>query len=240
MIEKSKGIVFNQFKYSETSIITTIYTEKYGRLSFIINGARSIKAKIKANIFQPLTVIEFDFYYNKRNHLQRIKEIRLIFPFNSIPFNVYKCTIALFLAEILEKTIREEEPNTHLFSFIFDSVLLLDLSEGNTSNIHLNFLFGLTKHLGFYPHNNYSETNRYFNIKEGMFVSYYSSQSYCINEELSKYFSHFLSPEQTKIELNQLSRNKMLENLLNYYYIHLESIKEIQSFRVLKEVFGKN
>ena len=240
MIEKSRGIVFSQLKYSETSIITTIYTEKFGRLHFIVNGARNPKGKIKANIFQPLALIDFNFYYNNKKEIQRIKEIQLVLPFKSIPFNIYKCSIALFIAEILEKSIKEEESNCNLFDFIYNSVLLLDSLEDNFSNFHLNFLIQLTKQLGFYPRNNFSETDKYFNLKEGIFVPYFFYQSYCLDEEISKYFYYFIASKNYTFGLNQTKRNLILEKILTYYYLHLEGIREIKSFKVLNEVFENN
>ena len=237
MIVKSKGIVFNHIKYSESSIITTIYTEKHGRLTFIVNNARTSKSKIKVNIFQPLVLINFDYYYNKKKDIHRIKEIQINNPFISIPFNIYKCTIIIFLAEILEKAIKEEEPNKDLFEFIYDSVISLDSIEEKFSDFHIKFLIRITKFLGFYPVNNYSEINKFFNLKDGMFISDSLLQQYCLDKESSKYFFHFFSNSVSEINLTGKDRKLILENIISYYYLHLDGIKEIKSLKVLNEVF---
>ena len=54
MLYKTRGIVLNHIKYSDTSVIVTMYTETFGRQAYIVNGVRGKKSKIKANIFQPL------------------------------------------------------------------------------------------------------------------------------------------------------------------------------------------
>ena len=45
MIEKTKGIFLRSFKYSDSSVIAHIYTEKFGRQSFIIRGIHSKKSQ---------------------------------------------------------------------------------------------------------------------------------------------------------------------------------------------------
>jgi DNA repair protein RecO (recombination protein O) len=240
MIVKSKGIVFNHINYLESSIITTIYTENHGRLTFIINNARTLKSKIKVNIFQPLVLLDFDYYFNNKKQIHRIKEIRIISPFNSIPFNIYKCSIALFITEILDKAIKEEEPNKNLFEFIYDSVIALDSIKSNYSDFHIIFLMRLTKYLGFYPVNNYSEMNKFFNLEDGMFVPGSTIQSNCLDLEISRYFSYFISNSFSDLILTQKNRKMILESIIRYYYLHLHGIKEIKSLKVLNEIFDNN
>ena len=60
MLNKTRGIVLHHIKYSETSIIATIYTEVFGRQSYIIKGIRNKKSKIKANILQPLFLLNME------------------------------------------------------------------------------------------------------------------------------------------------------------------------------------
>jgi DNA repair protein RecO (recombination protein O) len=71
MLYKTRGIVFNHIKYSETSLIVTIYTERYGRQAYIVNGVRGKKARIKANMFQSLFLFIY-FNPNARYKRQRI------------------------------------------------------------------------------------------------------------------------------------------------------------------------
>ena len=63
MLEKTRGIFLHAVKYSETSLIATIYTEVYGRQSFIINGVHSKSSPVKASAFQPLYLLDLEIYY---------------------------------------------------------------------------------------------------------------------------------------------------------------------------------
>ncbi len=46
----SRAIVLHQIKYSETSLILKIYTEKEGLLSFIVKGVRGKKESYDSTI----------------------------------------------------------------------------------------------------------------------------------------------------------------------------------------------
>ena len=99
MLHKTRGIVLNYIKHRETSIITHIYTELFGRQSYIINGVRSHRSKIKLTLFQPLTILDLEVYYKPVRDLQRIKEVRNHTLLFNIPNDIHKSSIAIFIAE---------------------------------------------------------------------------------------------------------------------------------------------
>ena len=101
MLEQTRGIFLRSVKYSETSIIAVIYTEAYGRQSFIVNGARNKKSIAKAVAFQPLYLLDLEIYYHAGREIHRLKDVRIGNPFSSIPFNIRKSSEVIFLAEVL-------------------------------------------------------------------------------------------------------------------------------------------
>lgn len=240
MLYKTRGIVLNHIKYSETSIIVTIYTERFGRQAYIINGVRSKKAKIKANLFQALFLLDMEVYFKPKNELQRVKEIQNAFVFTSLPYDIKKSTLALFIAEILYKTIQEQEPNPELFEFLYNTIKLLDLKETGLSNFHIYFLTHFTKYLGFFPGNNYSETNCYFDLKAGRFMQIKPMHLFYLDKNLSSIFSQILrfsDRQHENLKIDYLDRIQLLEKLLEYYALHNEGVSRIKSLEVLKEVF---
>lgn len=240
MLYKTKGIVLKYIKYSETSIIVTIYTENFGRQAYIINGVRGKKSKIKANFFQPLFLLDMEVYHKPKRDLQRVKEIQNAFIFTTLPYDIKKSTLAIFIAEILYKTIQEQEPNQELFNYLFNSIQLLDLKAEGLSNFHIYFLIHLTKYLGFFPNNNYSETNSYFDLKAGCFVQIKPMHLSYLEKEESKWLSKmlFFSEDQHKdLKINYKTRNHLIEKILEYYLLHNEGVANIKSLDVFKEVF---
>jgi DNA repair protein RecO (recombination protein O) len=240
MLFKTRGIVLHHIKYSETSVIVTIYTELFGRKSYLINGVRSKKAKIKANILQPLFLLDMEVYNKPKRDLQRVKEVQNDFIFNSLPYDIRKSTVALFIAEILYKTIQEQEPNSDLFSYLYNSIQVFDLKEEGAANFHLYFLIHLTKYLGFFPENNYSETYPYFDLKAGRFVQLKPLHLFFLDKEDSAILSGlivFSENQHDQLKITPGSRINILEKILDYYSLHNEGVSNVKSLSVLKDVF---
>jgi len=240
VLYKTRGIVLHHIKYSETSVIVTVYTESFGRQAYLINGVRSKKARIKANMLQPLFLLNMEVYHKSRRELQRVKEIQNDFVFSSLPYDIRKSTLALFIAEILYKTIQEQEPNRELFNYLYHSIQLLELKDDGIPNFHLYFLLHLTKYLGFFPENNYSLQNRYFDLKKGSFVQLRPLHTMGMEENESAILGTLLDfsdnqHENLKIPYNQ--RMSILERIIDYYALHDTGLSNLKSLSVLKEVF---
>lgn len=161
MIYKTRGIALHTIKYGDSSIVAHVYTEQFGRQSYLVKGARSKKANVKANLFYPLNLLEMEVYHKEGNNLQKVREVRNMPVFINIPFNPFKNAIAVFIAELLYRTLKEVEQNPRLFEFIFNSIQLLDLELVNFKDFHIVFMLQLAKFGGFYPNNNFSTITRY-------------------------------------------------------------------------------
>jgi DNA repair protein RecO len=109
MLSKTQGIVISYMRYRETSIVVNVYTSEMGICSYIENGVRSAKAKHKMALFQPLTLLDLEVYHKPGKGLHRISEAKCFFPYQAIPFDIAKSSLALFLSEVLSKVLKEEE-----------------------------------------------------------------------------------------------------------------------------------
>jgi DNA repair protein RecO (recombination protein O) len=163
--------VIHTIKYTDNSVISHIYTEEFGRKSFMISGARGKKSSARINLLQHLSMLDMEVYIKQNRGLQRIKEIRLHETFSSIPYHPVKNAVALFISEVLYRTLQEEESNPNLFSFLMNAIKIFDLSEKGYANFHLLFLLGLSRYLGFFPKNNYSLSKEFFDMENASFTS---------------------------------------------------------------------
>lgn len=239
MIEKTRGIFLHAVKYSETSLIATIYTESYGRQSFLINGVRNKNSTVKASVFQPLYLLDIEIYYRVGKEIHRIKNARIASPYLSIPFDIRKSTQVLFLAEVLFKCLREEEANQELFDFIYHSLTLLDLSDSGISNFHIWFLFKLTRYLGIYPSQDNSLVSNFFDLQSALFVSHEPLHSQYTDKQITTLFSRLFEVDSSSVgELvySPAERRIVLEKILEFYQIHFDNLGVIKSIEVLKEV----
>ncbi len=122
MLQKTVGIVLHTLKYNDTSNIVDIYTRENGRASFLVSVPRSRKSAVKTVLFQPLSMIEFEADYRPMSNLYRIKEAKSWYPFRTLPYDPYKSSIAMFLAEFLYRALREEAENGPLFAYLEHSI----------------------------------------------------------------------------------------------------------------------
>jgi DNA repair protein RecO (recombination protein O) len=233
MLIKTRAIVLHYVKYGESSLIVTLYTEKHGRMTCMVNGIRSKKTHLSLTFFQPLTLLEADIYYKSNREVHRLKELSCPFHYTSIPFSITKSTISLFLAEILWLTLREEETNEGLFTFLYHAFQLLDSKEEGAANFHLLFLIHYSRYLGIFPADLESakDINSFTDLK--MFRN--------LPGETGRIFMEMLRTslaQAEKISLNKANRLILLDALVTYYEQHLEGMGRIKSVAVLKEIFS--
>jgi DNA repair protein RecO (recombination protein O) len=241
MIHKTKGIVLHYIKYGETSIIAHIYTRDFGRQSYIVQGVRKKRATLNRNLFSPLMILNMEVYHKDKRDLQRIKEVSPIIYFNTIPFNIKKSTIAVFIAEMLSLSLKEEVANNTLFDFLTNAIQILDTENNGYVLFHHLFLIQLTKHLGFFPACREDGQNNYFDMRDGIFRLAPPSHQNYLNPELS---GALLTLMQNSFRgLHALNfdhglRENLLNKILEYYDLHKISIGKIKTLQVLKDIFN--
>lgn len=235
MVVNTRGIVLHHINYSETSIIAKIYTEQFGLQSFIVKGVRQRKARMRMNLFGPLSLVEMVMVYKEKSTLHHLKEINSAYPGTGIASDMRRTSLAIFINELLYKSIHGEEPDTTLFAFIVDAIKYLDSTNDRVAFFHMTFALELTQFLGFSPLNNYSPQCRYFDLQEGVFVSAPPLHPYFLNESLSANW-HQLLCQQVMDEWSSALRDNMLLKILDYYRLHLPDFREMKSPEILKEV----
>ena len=73
MIVKNQAIVIKSFSYGDTSLISRLILNDGNKISLLIKGATSMKSN-KAALFQPLNLIEIDYYYKDTRDIQIYKD----------------------------------------------------------------------------------------------------------------------------------------------------------------------
>jgi DNA repair protein RecO (recombination protein O) len=207
----------------------------------MVRGVRgSRKSKTRISQLQHLNLVNLVVYEKGNDQLQNIRETEVAYQFTSIPFDVIKGSMVLFLNEVLYKCLHEEGNNPEQFCFLFDSIVKFDQMKGSFQDFHLGFLLGLSKFLGFYPHNNYSANNCYFDLQEGVFVNEKPLHNNYFNTGMALKLNHILESNlvEERIFDNTTDRNHFMEKLLDFYRLHIPGFGEMKSQKVLHEVLG--
>jgi DNA repair protein RecO (recombination protein O) len=241
MLHKTRAVVLDVTPYAEASIIVKAYTETHGLQSFLVNGVRKQKARFANNLFQPLTLIEVIAYFKKAGGLHRVSEVAASPPLVHIPYDTIKTTMALFLAEVLYRSVKEEEANPDLFGFIDHAIQILDLHAETTSRFHLCFCLQLSRYLGFYPSGRYSTFSPWFDLKEGVFRESRPMHPYYLEQGPSQRFDELLQLSLENIHEIKMSadeRRKLLQGIITYFELHHTQGFSIRSHEVLMELMG--
>ncbi|MCL2727328.1 MAG: recombination protein O N-terminal domain-containing protein [Bacteroidales bacterium] len=235
-------IVLHTIKYTESSLLVYAYTDLFGRQTYLLRGARTTKNHGVAAHFFPLHILEAEVYHKKGASIQYIKEFHSKNSLQSIRTNLYKSTIALFLGEVLYKTIKEEEPNATLHRFLSDAIMELDLLTCGVANFHLYFITHLCAHLGYAPDLNYHpEHSPLFDLPQGFFVPAWAASNLACSPELSILLHRFsTSPcasSAASIPLNATQRNDYVDAIIRYLSFHLNTPLELKSPKVLQQIW---
>jgi len=219
VLHKTKGVVFRFTKYGETSIIVNIFTELFGLQSYIVNGVRSSSKRSKIALFQPLTLLDLVVYYKENANILRIKEVKCYHPYQSVTSEIRKSAIAMFIIEVLNKSVKEQSHAGEIHDFVANSLMTLDKLQ-KPENFHLLFLLGLSKHLGFGP-----------NLTEEVLGGHWMDVG---DQEVLKRLMK--SDYDSTIMINYAQRQTLLLSLLRFYANHVDNFGEMKSLAVLREI----
>lgn len=245
MNHKTKGIVLKTVRYGETSIITTIFTELFGLQSYIVNGVRvsTKKGSGKANLFQPSAILDLIVYQNDLKNLQRIREFKWSKIYQHLFFSVFKNAVALFMVEMLQRTIKQPESHPELFAFAEDAFIHVDeANEKVVANFPLYFALHLSSFFGFQISDKYSDTANIIDLQEGEFVKTRPTHPHFLEGDLSEITSQLLKvmqpSELAEIRLNHETRRILLHAYEMFYALHIDNFGRLKTLPVLEEVLG--
>lgn len=171
-------------------------------------------------MFLPLSILEADIIENPKSQLARARNISALHPLYSLRDNMYKNAIAMFLSEVLFRSIRDGFYEPGLFDWCQGCILTLDSLDRDFSNYHLRFLLEYAQALGFAP-----------SLESLMpFAGETLPQ---VKALLESSFS-----ETMLLPLNGEQRNRIADVLLKYIGYHSECSLNVQSLKVLREIFA--
>ncbi|MDD4198014.1 MAG: DNA repair protein RecO [Paludibacter sp.] len=240
MISKTAGIVLRTLKYSDKSSIVTIYTREWGSTSYMVYGPNGKKSTVKSACFLPLSLIEISAAHHPGKEIHQLKEARIQYNLSGIYSNPVKNALTFFIAELLYKTLKQPEPEPHIFNFLQQAILMLEHSGDDIANFHLILMVKLSGYLGFEP-NGEEKNARYFDLMNGVFLSHQPLHRHFMSPEMTSIFASLLRlsfESPGALLLNRDKRNELLDLLIEYYKLHVPEFHGLNSVTVLHEIFN--
>ncbi|MFP4663806.1 MAG: DNA repair protein RecO [Bacteroidales bacterium] len=240
MYVKTRAVVLNHIKYTDSRIIARLLTPDFGKISIITSTGRSKKSPGKSIYFQPLFLLDIELNFREKKEIQQIRDLRMAENPGLPDPTPHKQSIAIFLADVLQRSIKENEPDESLFQFVWHAVRMFEHSDKSSVNFHLYFLSHLMKYLGFAPGNKWSHDYPLLDTDSGKFVNNRQLNSACLTERESMIIDKFTNIAADEIPHGGFSnqdRQLGLNALMSYYERHLPDFGKLKSFQILKEIY---
>ena len=248
MTHKTRGIVLRAIKYGETSLVVTVFTELFGVQTYMVNGARSSKKTgAKAAMYQPASLLDMEVYHYEQKNMQRIKEANWSYLPHQTQSSVIKNSIALYMMELLHKTLKQPEQNTDLFYFCEDALQQLDKAPvAVAANFPLFFTLHLSHFFGFRIHDiepdNADAEIIYLDLLEGNFTQQQPPHPHFMEKEDALITSDLLKMMQPheldQLKMNHQKRRILLAKYLEYYALHIQEFGSMKTLSVLQEILA--
>jgi DNA repair protein RecO (recombination protein O) len=246
MVKEAIGIVLKSISYSESSLISRIYTKEFGKISVMARGAKKAKGG-KAGMLEPMNIVELQINLNESRDLQILREISIKQNLPHIRSNIQKLAIGLVMVEILDKTTQPNDQSEILFRLIKKSLITLDNNSINNLTLLLFYHLQLSKYSGFNPIQNQCyqcneiliEAN--FNLQNGYLYCKNCNNNdgiYLSNEHLNllKLLSTTHINDLQSIDINVKTIQKLEKYLIQFMVFHLQGMHNIKSLNFLNEV----
>ena len=217
MTTSTELIILHTTKFGENSLVVHTLSKDYGRRSFLVRGAGK---KSGMSLFLPLSLLEADIVENDKSNLYIAKNLTARYPLLGIRNNVCKNSITMFMSEVLYRIVREGVYEQGLYEWCEKNILILDAMQEDFSNFHIRFLLELTVALGFSP--------------EANGLRPFAGEHYPVVEK----FMTLPFADSMLIPLNGAVRNEIAEYILRYIEFHTEASVNINSLKVLRELFS--
>lgn len=240
MLSKTRGIVLHSIPYNDKYAIIYMYTEAFGRASYLVARSRGKKSAVSKALFMPFSVLEMEVEHLNKRDLHRIKETKLCYPLTEVFCNPVKNILALFLAEVLFRVVKDTEPDAPLFDYLYKSIHLLEYADRGIANFHLVFLLHLLHYLGIFPNAESGKDGCYFDMLNGVFADRIPMHRHYLNKTESLVFSRLLRISFENMSLYTFSRQErvgIIHRILEYYRLHLPDFPEIKSVSVMQSLF---
>ena len=216
MVKDTELIVLHTTKFGENSLVVHTLSREYGRRSFLVKGAGK---KSMMSLFLPLNMLEADIIETNKSTLFTARNLIARHPLLGIRSNMFKNSMTMFMSEVLYRVVKDGASEQGLFEWCERNILMLDAIQTDFSNFHIRFLLELAVALGFSP--------------EAQDLMPFVGDHYPVVEK----FMSLPFAESMLIPLNGPVRNEIAEEILRYIEFHTESAVNVNSLKVLRELF---
>jgi DNA repair protein RecO (recombination protein O) len=120
---ETKAVIIKTQDFKENDKLVWFYTEKLGKVTAVVRGAKKSKSKFLA-LTLPLCYGEYMLYKGK--NLYTLQEGKIINSFQGLLDNLHKLTYSSYLCELIDIASADNEENGELFKNLITTLYLLN------------------------------------------------------------------------------------------------------------------
>ena len=145
MLTTTEAIVLNLQPYSDKAHILHAFTCAGGRVNYMVYG---LGRKKSAAQYAPLSLVELTADVQPNRQFQVLRQAQLNYIPRRTPTDLKRQSVAIFIAEVLFRTLRHPMEDSALFDYLAAIARELDTTS-EPENLHIRFLVGLATRMGF-------------------------------------------------------------------------------------------
>lgn len=212
------GFVLSEIPYGETSKIINVLTREYGVIGIMCKGAKSLKNRYRVPTMK-LSYSHFNIMY-KENKLSTLVSADVINPFKLIKSDILLVSFLAYLTELTSQVVKQSSETQNIYDDFIKTILKLEdgLDPIVLTNIleikyleYLGVLFNLDECVICGSKNNIAT----FDADKGGYICIN-----CLTNEI-------------------IVDKKVIKMIRMYYYVNIDSIKEIKVDGVTKNTINK-
>lgn len=118
-VGKSEAVVLRTYDLRERDLIVVLFTRSAGKLRAVARGARGGRLRRFGGVFLPGTVVDLDWFDNKRGELVRIDECTIVRSyFDDVSGDLDLSLTQAFLLELADGFTEAQDPNDDLYRLL--------------------------------------------------------------------------------------------------------------------------
>lgn len=174
--EKSTAIILRLVEFSETSLVVTMLTRDFGKLTALAKGARRRKSPFEAAL-DLLAVCRIVFLHKTSGAMDLLTEAKLERRFRAGAKDLKRLYCGYYVAELLAKLTDDGDPHPELFDLAERTIVSFDQGDGSEFLTLLRFELRALTLLGHQPmldrcvlcgtENETEQARMYFGLLEG-------------------------------------------------------------------------
>jgi len=240
MLCTDRIIVLNHTRFSDSSIIVQALSRQHGRISLMVRGLGG-RGRTRIGAFHPMSLLDVVYTYKTDRSVQTLTEYKPSPYLVSCVADLRKSTLLMFMAEVVGKSIREEAEDDAQFEFIDTSVQILEQLSTGLQFFHLAFMVKLSRVIGFFP--NIDCGHQFFDLEQGHSTAMRPVHRHFVAADVFRRITFFADCPYNNLNSLQMprqERDSLLETMLQWYGFRISTMKDVNSYEILHEVFADN